>query len=267
MVDHFGILCHSVNPKGSHCFGSIIGGGKGARYSFHHNLWADHRERMPRIGTVFTAAQDAVGPVFDIRSNVIYNWGGHQGGYSGLPTGPAAYNFIDNSYWSGPNSRGDAIFKEGNPDAHAFFAGNSLNGRLLRGADGVTGLTGPGYLLNQPLPTAPVRTDAASVAFEKVLRFAGDSLVRDSVDTRVVAGARSRTGRLIDSQVQVGGWPELARGAPWVDRDGDGMPDAWERAHGLNPADSSDGNRDRDDDGYTNVEEWLNALAAPAMVR
>jgi hypothetical protein len=216
---------------------------------------------------VLSAAQDQVGPVFDIRSNVIYDWGGHEAGYSGLPTGPAAYNFIDNSYWAGPESRGEAIFKEGNPDAHAFFYGNSLNGVVLRALEGVTGLTRPGYLLDQPLPAAPVRTDSAAVAYDKVLRFAGASLVRDSVDGRVVAGVLNRSGRLIDSQADVGGWPELARGTPWIDRDGDGMPDAWERAHGLNPADPTDGDRDRDGDGYTNVEEWLNVLAAPAMVR
>jgi hypothetical protein len=45
------------------------------------------------------------------------------------------------------------------------------------------------------------------------------------------------------------------------------MPDSWERQHGLNPASASDGVRDKDRDGYTNLEEWLNALAAPAMAR
>ena len=258
-------LCNSVNPKGRHCFGSIIAGANGAHFSFHHNLWADHTERMPRVGNDLVAAQDPVGSFFDIRSNVIYNWGGHQAGYSGAPVGPASYNFIDNSYWSGPDSRDPAIFKEGNPDAHAFFSGNTLNGKLLSGLEGVTGLRVPGYLLGEPVPMPAVTTDSAAAAYEKVLRFAGDSLPRDPVDSRVVAGVRNRSGRLIDSQSQVGGWPELARGTPWIDHDGDGMPDDWERAHGLDPNDPRDGNADRDHDGYTNVEEWLNALAAPAM--
>ena len=43
-------------------------------------------------------------------------------------------------------------------------------------------------------------------------------------------------------------------------RDRDGMPDAWERGHGLNPKDPGDRNRDRDGDGYTNLEEYLNSL-------
>ncbi|HWU92891.1 MAG TPA: pectate lyase [Sphingomicrobium sp.] len=258
-------LCNSVNPKGRHCYGSIMGASRGARYSLHHNLWADHMERMPRIGETLPAAKDSVGPFFDLRSNVIYNWGGHQAGYSGLPTGPVAYNFIDNSYWMGPDSRDPSIFKEGNPDAHAYFSGNALNGKVLSGLQGVTGFRQPGYALSRPVPMPAVTTDSAARAYDKVLRLAGDSLHRDQVDARVVAGVRSRTGRLIDSQSQVGGWPELARGTPWIDHDGDGMPDDWERAHGLNPDDPRDGNADRDHDGYTNVEEWLNSLAAPAM--
>jgi hypothetical protein len=51
-----------------------------------------------------------------------------------------------------------------------------------------------------------------------------------------------------------------------VDSDGDGIPDDWERAHGLNPRDLRDGARPTGD-GYTNLEHWLNELAAPAMAR
>lgn len=40
------------------------------------------------------------------------------------------------------------------------------------------------------------------------------------------------------------------------------MPDVWERQRGLNPA-LDDSASDRDGDGYTNLEEYLNALAKP----
>jgi hypothetical protein len=40
----------------------------------------------------------------------------------------------------------------------------------------------------------------------------------------------------------------------------DGMPDEWERAGGLDPTDPGDGNRDRNQDGYTNLEEYLGSL-------
>jgi hypothetical protein len=129
----------------------------------------------------------------------------------------------------------------------------------------VIGAVAQGSRLNGPVDVAPVARDPAASAYERVLASAGASLVRDSVDRRAVEDVRARGGRLIDSQRQVGGWPEFARGTPWRDSDGDGMPDDWERAHGFNPRDGRDGNLDADRDGYTNVEEWLNALAAPAM--
>ena len=36
------------------------------------------------------------------------------------------------------------------------------------------------------------------------------------------------------------------------------MPDSWERRYTLDPADPTDGVADRDSDGYTNLEEFLN---------
>jgi hypothetical protein len=59
----------------------------------------------------------------------------------------------------------------------------------------------------------------------------------------------------------VGGWPELKSKPAPVDTDGDGMPDDWERTQGLDPTKAADGSKDRDGDGYTNVEEYINSLA------
>jgi Bacterial TSP3 repeat len=42
-----------------------------------------------------------------------------------------------------------------------------------------------------------------------------------------------------------------------LDTDGDGMPDSWEKAHGLDPNDPSDASRDDDGDGFTNLQEYL----------
>ncbi|MCC7518713.1 MAG: fibronectin type III domain-containing protein [Verrucomicrobiae bacterium] len=44
---------------------------------------------------------------------------------------------------------------------------------------------------------------------------------------------------------------------PYTDSDGDGMPDAWEIAHGLNPNDPNDASADPDGDGRTNLQEYL----------
>ena len=54
----------------------------------------------------------------------------------------------------------------------------------------------------------------------------------------------------------------LLSSVPPVDSDHDGMPDEWEIARGLNANDAVDVSGDRDGDGYTNVEEYLNYLVA-----
>ena len=65
------------------------------------------------------------------------------------------------------------------------------------------------------------------------------------------------TGEIIDTQEQVGGWPELKAWPSPTDVDNDGMPDAWEEQYGLS-LDTADNNEDIDGDGYTNLEEYLN---------
>jgi hypothetical protein len=42
----------------------------------------------------------------------------------------------------------------------------------------------------------------------------------------------------------------------WVDSDGDGMPDGWERANGCDPANTTDAEADFDLDGVTNLAEY-----------
>jgi hypothetical protein len=64
---------------------------------------------------------------------------------------------------------------------------------------------------------------------------------------------------IITEVAQVGGYPEY-KGQPHADADLDGLPDAWEKKNGLNPADPSDASKDRDKDGYSNIEEYLNSL-------
>ena len=253
-------LTHSLHAKGEHGYGSLIRGGRGSKISFHHNLWANHEARMPRPGNYSAPDVDPVGAFFDFRSNLFYNWGGGHAGYNADKATFARYNFIDNAYVAGPQSKKPIAFDESNMLAHAWFAGNSMNGVIP--ADPwslVTGVQPPGYRLAGPVDVAPVRPEGAASASDRILATAGASRARDSVDDEIIAGVRARTGHQIDSQREVGGWPALAPGSAPRDSDGDGMPDAWESQHGLNPhRDDSAG--DRDHDGYTNIEEYLDSL-------
>jgi hypothetical protein len=78
------------------------------------------------------------------------------------------------------------------------------------------------------------------------------------VDVRIVEQVKHRTGHIINSQKDVGGWPAYKSGPLSADADNDGIPDEWELKHGLNPKDAADANQDADSDGYTNIEEFLN---------
>ena len=117
---------------------------------------------------------------------------------------------------------------------------------------------------------APVTTQSAEVAYDLVLAHAGCSLVRDKVDQRIVNEIRTGTATygeryagghkgIIDSQKEVGGWPELRSIPPPADSDHDGLPDDWEKSHGLNPENPADGSLDSGD-GYTSLEKYLNSL-------
>ncbi len=260
------IIAESLNAsghsKGDHGYGSLVRGGHGSRMTFHHNLWASHRARMPRPGNYNPAAADPVGAFFEFRSNVFYNWGGSHAGYNADTESLSAYAFIGNSYLPGPESRGRWAFEESNPLARAWFEANAMDGEV---PDDPWSLVKdshrPGYRLAGRPDWAEAAAETPAAAFHRERQRAGPRRVRDGVDARIVAGVRDRSARINDSVAQAGGWPDLERGEPWLDTDADGMPDDWEAAHGLDPADPADGPADRDGDGYTNLEDWLDSLA------
>ena len=108
-------------------------------------------------------------------------------------------------------------------------------------------------------------TQSAAEAYGLVLAGAGATLpARDSADSRVVADVRrggvSVGNGIVDSPGQVGGWPHLKSVPAPTDTDGDGIPDAWETSHGLNPRDPSDGNATKLAGPYTNLELYLNSI-------
>ncbi len=143
-----------------------------------------------------------------------------------------------------------------------------------------------------PTPHNPLTIQSAAGSYATVLDRAGAILpVRDAVDRRVtemvrtgkVGDARATpedsaraskvgyatnwvkeledgvTKGFITNPAQVGGYPDY-NGKPYADADRDGLPDEWETANGLNPEDASDALTDLNDDGYANIEDYINGL-------
>ncbi len=127
------------------------------------------------------------------------------------------------------------------------------------------------------MPFALVTTHTADKAFEKVVAYAGASLHRDALDQAIASDAQNgittftganesdRPG-IIDTQDDAktdgdDAWPRLNSTSAPVDTDGDGMPDAWETANGLDPNDAADGAKVAAN-GYTNLENYINSLVA-----
>jgi hypothetical protein len=222
---------------------------------------------------------------------VIYNWG-YNSAYAGED---GQYNLVNNYYKPGPATKKNVRSrileawqsKDGNGihDFGIFYiAGNIMDGNSMVTLDNWKGVDYRSYIeregINQPKP----RTDSlyqrchsnqpfeyemitqhtAQEAYDAVLQHVGASLVRDAVDRRIVEEVRNGSFTygdkgIIDSQSQVGGWPELRSLSAPVDSDNDGMPDAWEDACGLDKYKADDSAYDLSS-GYTNLEMYLNSL-------
>ncbi len=262
-------LNKSFHSKGEHGYGSLVHATGGL--TLHHNLWAHHTERNPRLG-------DNGGPpfpTFDVRNNVMYNWSGM---CSGLADGDLKVNYVNNYLRPGPSSskRKPIVMKQTATERTRYYVrGNAVEGRADLTADNTAMFDRIEYqgkklfsLVSAPFDVVPVPMQGAREAYEAVLESVGATVpVRDAVDSRIIADARNRTGKIINSQKEVGGWPEYRSGTPPPDSDNDGVPDAWETAHGMNPRDPRDANAVDPASGYTRLELYLNELAATRVAQ
>lgn len=271
----------SKHNKGDHGFGGIWGGD---RSTYHHNLIANHSSRNPRFasGSGHT----------DYRNNVLYNWGYRScyGGEAQQPGGKFNFttlNMVANYYKPGPATDPGRFAELAEPSARGsgdkgswYVAGNFLEGSPAVTADNWSGVRGNNYIkLDQPWEAMPINQHTAEEAYKVVLDNAGATLPkRDVVDTRIIADARKGTATfegvyktkkkvadpskitgIIDSQNDVGGWPELKSTPAPPDADHDGMPDDWETKQGLDPKNPEDRNQVAAD-GYTMLEKYLNSI-------
>lgn len=256
-------LNSSVHEKGEHGYGGIWGG-VGA--SFHHNILAHHTSRLPRFsGSAST--RNAPDELVDFRNNVIYNWMNNStyGGERGR------YNVVNNYYKPGPatKSKNGWMVNPSSPFGRFYIHGNTLEGNPEASADNWNGGVKVAYpdsvKASNPFVVEAIAEQSAEQAYKQVLQFAGASLKRDAVDTRIVKEISTGTASkgkakngIIDSQAEVGGWPVLKSEQAPKDADGDGMPDAWEIKNKLNPNDSADANLKTLAQPYTNLEHYLN---------
>jgi hypothetical protein len=267
-------LHDSIHKKGKHGYGGLWGGPGG---SWHHNILAHHASRNPR------ASGNEESGLLDYRNNVVFNWG-FQSAYGGEMW---PRNWINNYYKPGPATEAKVkrrIFLQSDARGKMYCDGNYIVGYPEISANNWKGgvdfgeggdATEATLRVKEPFVVAPVRTQSAEQAYELTLKNAGASLLRDSVDARIIREIRTGTAKygrsfggggkgIIDSQKDVGGWPKLKSKPAPIDTDGDGMPDDWERMSGLDPKNPADGPMAKKVGGYTNVEKYLNSLA-PAV--
>jgi hypothetical protein len=248
-------LALSAHPKSRHGYGGIWGG---ERNSYHHNLIAHQGGRNPRFGYT-----EGITLEVDHRNNVIYDYG-----YTSCYGGEWAngINIVGNYYKPGPSTLAGLapVILSANRGGRWYVDGNQVEGHPDVTAHNRKGIRYPigGIVeLTQPHPVGEqVTTQSAAKAYDAILATAGAILPRrDAIDARVVNEVRTGTGRLINSEKQVGGYPELDSTEPPVDSDHDGIPDWWEQANGLDPNDPSDAQKIAPN-GYTYLENYLNSI-------
>lgn len=272
------IISEALNTGVNHGTGATLGGYSA---SYHHNLFASNRTNNP---TFYKAniGNDLNIETVDFRNNVLYNWA--TSSIDGAESGN--YNIVNNYYKFGPATKVpsrsqilevDVVKKFG----IVYVFGNYVHTNPLQTNDNWLGVypnmdymqTSKNPLLTRiEFDHEPVTTHSASRAYENVLEFAGASLNRDFVDSRIaqsvetyVSGTAVGNG-IITSPKDVGGYPDYKFDKPPVDSDNDGIPDDWEFSHNLNPYDPGDG-KSMTKTGYTNLEIYLNSLVDQITLR
>jgi hypothetical protein len=264
-----------------HSFAASISGHYG---SYLHNLLAHCAGRNWSLaGGLEQDAKTYAGYV-EIVNNVVYNWRDRT-----TDGGVRQCNFVGNYYKAGPASTlmqlvsidGDEL-NTGDMQK-AYIAGN----KMVNVSEGV--VVNPtsdnwGTCISKFNTAAEVRSNSelfpmsvtplpADEAYGDVLANVGARKPRpDAIDSRILKevrdgsftyrGSKAGLKGIIDAQSDVGGYPTMTGGTAPADADRDGMPDAWESAHGLNPNDAADRNGTTlSPDDYTNLEMYLNELA------
>ncbi|MCB0635540.1 MAG: pectate lyase, partial [Lewinella sp.] len=289
-------LYNSAHEKGNHGYGAIWGGDHS---TYHHNLLAHHSSRNPRFasGSMLTDFRNNV--IYNWGFNSAYGGEEVERGREDLfnfTTINMVANYFKPGPATQP---GRISYRIINPTSRHteedygrwYVADNVMEGHVIvtrnNWAGGVQPQDGDEYLdlirVDEAFAgTMPIEPQTAEAAYASVLEKAGATLPRrDTIDARIVAETRGGTATyegatyrrdhrladreseapcgILDTQADVGGWPDYASTPPPVDTDHDGMPDEWEDGQGLDKDDPADGNQVTDG-GYTMLEVYLNSL-------
>jgi hypothetical protein len=253
------ISCEGINDQRSGGFVSDV-----RDITLARNLFTNNQTRNPK------GKAD-----MQYVNNVVYNWryGGYVGGHS---SGDWYQDLIGNYFIKGRSSENneyvtdfastDKIYNQNNfVDLDETDAGNDKlpEGSLVSNS---AFTSRSATIMSSPhnAPDIPVTVTSALDAYEWIVAQAGNSRFRDGVDLRQIQHLQSQgvQGGVIADETWVGGMPAISGGVAPNDTDRDGIPDAWELAHGLNSNLASDGSSFSGTTGYTNVEVYLNSLAA-----
>lgn len=259
-------LYQSLHSEGKHSKGMLIGADTNA-LTVHHNLQSSNDERNFR--TLDNSYSELI-------NNITYNWGFRGLHFSATDHNegkvyPGYLNLIGNIFKPGPSSRSEINQginlddkKQAQPDsAKVFMYGNVTTGAYTSDTPQKSGAAGKTSLLTSELAmpiSSNVRIQTPEEAYYTVLENVGAiTPKRDAVDERLVRDVINGTGRLIDSQTEVGGWPEFENIPYPTDSDNDGIPDEWENTNGLDPKSAFDASQYAPS-GYTWIEEYINSL-------
>lgn len=241
-------------PEGQR-YGQLIAYPPTSRITMHHNFSAHHVNRCgPHMHWGADGEAPLEGAAFDYRNNVIYDCAFEKGlDITDPSTGSLAFNVVGNYVKAGPNTplEGNTALMGIGAAAQLYEHDNVYDPELP-----ILTIYSEPERMDAPFDYPEVTTEPAAQAFESVLAKVG-AWPRDAMNVRTIVEARDGTGSLSnvsDPLIETG--PE-----PPVDADLDGMADEWETAHGLDPADDADSALDRDGDGYSNIEEYVNELA------
>jgi pectate lyase len=271
-------LDRSVHPKGKHSKGALICSNEQSLeqvspdcglITIARNLFAHHRDRNPDIkGTdvgpieiinnIFFDPISQFGEFYDLLGDVTV----HYIGNLTLP-GPSTKNFFNNlqsvEAFNWDESRGLQIYEADNLNYHSRGCRQKLDPQILDEAAQKVRIEEP----VQPISFPPY---PAEVLVNKIIQHVGANLSKwggpDALDRRAIDDFQNCEGNVINKPNEVGGWPNLTTASNKVtDQDGDGLPDDWEETRsGLDPFVGNQTWEDRDNDGWSNIEEYLSSL-------